>query len=344
MYGYLYVFAASILFGISPTLSTLLQKSGWTNGAILLNNEIFGAFYLFLLIRNKHLDLRISKKEFAASFGLGGIAFWGTNILLQISYEFLPNPGIASMFHFIYPVFVMTLMAIFFRERITLLKLMCIVSSLCGIFLIANISKTFNQDVKFLVGILAAIASGATYAVYIVSNDKSPAKDVHPLILPFYVLSGGAIYNILYLLATCDFCLDLSGRNVVYALTVPLCSFSALVTIAEGIRRIGPTKAAVINTLEPVVAMITSMLVFRNTPLTAQTVCGGALILFSTGLIAVLNDSKKRPAVNARKDGIRKTSYKKSRRKSGKGEKEMRSNQSITTGRRFGCGWDERSM
>ena len=298
--GYLYVLTASILFGISPALSALLQKNGWSNGAVLLNNELSGALYLFLLIRSRRISFRVSGREFAAAAGVSGAAFWGTNLLLQASYELLPNPGITTVLHFVYPVIVMGIMALLFRERITPLKLTCLVLSLCGVVLTAGVSGTSRQSAALLSGVLAALASGVTYAVYIVANDKSPARGIHPLVLTFYVLLGGAALNSVYLLISHDFGIDLSGGNPLYALAMPLCSFSALLAIAEGIRRIGPTRAAVINMLEPVVSMLVSAAVFPSEPLTARMTWGGALILLSTGAIALLNNSggKQRRLLN----------------------------------------------
>lgn len=289
--GYFYVIIASVLFGLSPTLSALLQKSGWSNGAILLNTEISGALCLLLLIRGKHGTLRIERRELAAAAGIGGVTFWGTNILLQASYQFLPNPGIATVLHFIYPVVVMSIMVFFFKEELTLPKLTCIGLSLCGIVLIVDASETSRQTAALLPGVLTALASGVTYAVYIIANDKSSAKRIYPLTLIFYVLLGGAAVNSVYLWVSHDFAIDLEGENLVYALALPLCSFSALLTIAEGIRRIGPTKAAVINMLEPVVAMVVSAAVFPDKPLTVHMVCGGVLILLGTGATALLNNS-----------------------------------------------------
>lgn len=289
--GYFYVIIASVLFGLSPTLSALLQKSGWSNGAVLLNSEIFGVLCLLLLIRGKRFPLRISGREFTAAAGIGGITFWGTNILLQTSYQYLPNPGIATVLHFIYPVAVMSIMVLLFKEQITLLKLACIGFSLCGIILVADISETSRQTAVLLPGVLSALASGVTYAVYIIVNDKSAAKKIDPLVLIFYVLLGGVMFNSIYLWITHDFAIDLSGRDLLYASALPLCSFSALLTIAEGIRRIGATKAAMINMLEPVVSMIVSAVVFPDKSLTVHMLCGGALILLGTGTIALLNDS-----------------------------------------------------
>lgn len=304
--GYLYVFMASVFFGISPTLSALLQNSGWSNGAVLLNNELFGALYLYVLIRSNHVSFRISRKELAAAAVLCGGAFWGTNIFLQISYHYLSNPGIATVLHFTYPIFVMLAMMLFFKERPTWLKLVCIAAASLGIVLIAGVSEASPQSAGPLRGALAAIASGAAYAVYIVSNEKSPAKTVQPLVFTFYVLLGGAVFNMVYLLFVRDFSLNFEGRNLICAIAVPLCSFSGLVTIAEGIHRIGPTRAAVINMMEPVVSMIVSLLVFQSGSLTVRALCGGGLILFSTGVIAVLNNADERPACKRRKKTIRK--------------------------------------
>ena len=163
--------------------------------------------------------------------------------------------------------------------------------------MITNMSGTTSQSNLLFVGALAAVASGATYAVYIISNEKSPAMTVHPLLFTFYVLLGGALFNIIYLNFTHDIYIDFRGNNFFYCIALPLCSFFGLVTIADGIRRIGPTRAAVINMMEPVMSMIVSCVVFRDEPLTTQMVLGGALILLGTGGIALLNHTVKNHSI-----------------------------------------------
>ena len=292
--GYLDVLAASVLFGISPTLSALLQRDGWSNNVVILNNEIFGALYLFCLIRLRGLSLRVKKGALLAAAGVGGAAFWGTNMLLQLSYEYLPNPGIATVFHFTYPIFVMLMMAAVFKERISLIKSLCMLLAMCGMVLIADVSGGVGEYRGFLVGAALAVASGVTYAVYIVSTGKSAAQVLPPSVLTFYVLVGGAACNLVYTLSTRRFHISLEGWNAVYALIVPVCSFLALTLIAEGIRRIGPTRAAAINMLEPVASLLISALVFRDGALTPRTILGSVLILTGTGIISVLKESPRK--------------------------------------------------
>ena len=246
---------------------------------------------------NKHIGFKISRKELAAAALLCGCAFWATNVFQQISYKLLPNPGIATILHFTYPLFVLLAMIVFFKEQITISKFLCVAVASVGIVLITNMSGTTSQSNLLFVGALAAVASGATYAVYIISNEKSPAMTVHPLLFTFYVLLGGALFNIIYLNFTHDIYIDFRGNNFFYCIALPLCSFFGLVTIADGIRRIGPTRAAVINMMEPVMSMIVSCVVFRDEPLTTQMVLGGALILLGTGGIALLNHTAKNHSI-----------------------------------------------
>lgn len=289
--GSLFVVLSSVFFGINPILATILQRGGWSNSAVLMNFQIFGALYLLIPIRLQKLSLRISRRELAAALLLGGGTYWATNSLLQASYRLLPSPGLATVFHFVYPVVVMVIMALFFGEKITLTKLGCIAIALCGIFLITDI--TGGTSSGYLLGVILALASGTTYAVYIVSNDKSAAKTLPPQVLTFYVMIGGTICTAVNMLFSHDFVLSLEGSMPIFALLQSLCPFMALLTMAAGIRRIGPTRASVINMLEPVASVLISALVFRDAPLDSRTLLGGGLILLAAGLITLFNDTGK---------------------------------------------------
>lgn len=297
--GYFDVLAASVLFGITPALSALLQRNGWSSNSIILNNEIFGALYLFCLIRLRGLSLRAKWRAVLAAAGIGGAAFWGTNMLLQLSYVYLPNPGIATVFHFTYPIFVMLMMAALFRERITPVKSVCMLLAMCGMLLLSDVSGGVGEYRLFFLGAAVATASGITYAIYIIATGKSAARVLPSSVLTFYVLVGGAACNLVYtIISARRFQISLEGWNAVYALITPVCSFLALTLIAEGIHRIGPTRAAAINMLEPVAALLISALVFRDGSLTPRTVFGSVLILAGTGVISVLKEPPRKKRTN----------------------------------------------
>lgn len=291
--GYLYVIAASVMFGLSPVLSTALQNNGWSAGTILLSCHAMGAGLLLCLIKGRGLSLRVSGKQLLQSVVLGGVFYWMTTALLQMSYQYLAKPGLSTMLHFVYPIVVMVIMVIVFRERFTAAKLLCMCLSLAGIYLIAGVTG-FSSDGTFLMGAIMALASGCTYALFIVANDKSGIRQMDSFVSTFYVMLSCFVYTLALFALPGGVQFQLSAGSVLCALALPLSNIAALVCISLGIHRIGSTRAAIINTLEPVVSLFASAIVFQDGALTGRTIAGSVCILAGAILLTQV-DSWARP-------------------------------------------------
>ena len=70
--GYLFIIVASIMYGIGPTFSALLQQEGWNQAAILFIGNSVGICILLILIRARKLSLKVRKNQLLPLLGLGG--------------------------------------------------------------------------------------------------------------------------------------------------------------------------------------------------------------------------------------------------------------------------------
>ena len=90
--------------------------------------------------------------------------------------------------HFIYPVFVSIVCVLFYKERLGLQKFIALLIATAGIacfFLGVDMSAGFSGG-TFL-GLFLAVASGVTYAFYIIYMDKSGLKNQPVFKISFYV-------------------------------------------------------------------------------------------------------------------------------------------------------------
>ncbi len=287
--GYLLIIIASVMYGVGPTFSTLMQRSGWNAATILFEGELVGAVLLFLLIKGRGLSLRLKREQVLPLLGLGGLSYLLMSMLLQSSYRYM-LAGLCTMLHFIYPIIVMVIMIAIFKERVTASKLLCMLLALLGICMIVGLP---GQPVEGNVPLGAALAasSGIAYAIFVVSNDRSAMAEVDAMVSTFYVLVVGGILVGLYLLLTGNFSANLEGANAIYAIVYPLFSVVALVCLARGVHCVGATRAAIINMLEPAVSMAVSVLVFGGSDVTAFTICGCVLIVASVITVTLTKDA-----------------------------------------------------
>ena len=89
---------------------------------------------------------------------------------------------------FVYPVLVAVIMALFFKEKITVVTMLCIVFALGGILLLYNGDNNLSLSIK---GTTLVLLSALFYAIYIVSVNRSVLKKIPTVKLTFYMLLFG---------------------------------------------------------------------------------------------------------------------------------------------------------
>ncbi len=94
------------------------------------------------------------------------------------------DAGIASTILFVYPVMVVVIMAVFFREKVNATTVVSIILALVGICLLYRGDAGILLSMK---GVLLVMASSLTYAVYIVIVNQSGIR-MSTMKLTFYVL------------------------------------------------------------------------------------------------------------------------------------------------------------
>ena len=190
--------------------------------------------------------------------------------------------GIASTILFVYPIMVAVIMALFFKERLTLLTVVCIVFALCGIGLLY---KNEDGDTLSATGVMLVMASALSYAIYIVGANRPTLKNIPTVKLTFYVL----VFGLSLFVGTTKGCTEVVVPQHWYlwlnlvALALFPTAISFLCT-TEAVHHIGATATAILGAMEPVVAVVIGVLVFGE-PMTERIALGILLILIAVTLV-----------------------------------------------------------
>ena len=125
---------SAIYFGFVP----LLMKTVYAGGG----NSFTAAFLrfglslplLFIFCKVKGVDLRVTREELKHFILITVCGYAGTTLLVFNAYNFIPT-GMATTIHFLYPTFTVAGLMIFFREKISRTKILCVVLCLTGVVL-----------------------------------------------------------------------------------------------------------------------------------------------------------------------------------------------------------------
>ena len=286
--GVLCVLAASVAYGVMPVFSKFALAEGMAAGAVVFWRFALSAvFALLFVLKSKFHYLTRAQLLHLLIFGILG--FGMTINLLTTSYQYLPT-GVATIFHFAYPLFIILAMAGLYREKITWPKAVACLLALAGIALLADFSGGLS-----LPGVLLALGSAVTYAAFVIASRKSSFAVLPPVQVILFVSGFSAVVFGVKGAVAGELALPPTAKAWGCLAVISLvCTVFALASLTQGIRLLGASTASVLNMLEPITSVVCGVLVFSE-PLGLRTLSGCALVLLATGFV-ILGD---RPAKKA---------------------------------------------
>lgn len=272
--GYIYTALSAIIFGLMPLLTKIIIARGATSLTIAFFRVFYVTVVLFFVLKIKKIDLRLEKRDFLSAILTSIFGSGLTIIILNESYNYV-DTGIATSLHFLYPLFVAILCCFFYGEKIKKKQIISLSFALVGI--ICFMSKGNGS----LFGYFLAIASGLTYAFYLVKMDKTGLVKMNALKLSFYLalFTTIEIFTMNLFMQDVVFKMDAIAYDLLLVLALSS-SFLATVLLQKGVLLLGSTRASFICLLEPVTSMIMGIL-WLNEALTFNKGLGGLAIIIS---------------------------------------------------------------
>lgn len=274
--GFISIITAAIIFGLTPILSKITYIEGSNPSMLVFLRSCISIPVLLVILKAKKISFKISNKNLLNIFLYSIFTSTITAFLLYSSYSYIPV-GIATTVHYVYPMLVAVILAVFFKEKISKLKLVTLIVSFIGI------SLFFDGDITSInkTGIIIAFTSGLSYGISLIIMDKSEIKTLYPFLVTFYCCLFSSICMIIILLTTDTFTLQLSTKAWFYSFIISLTVSTIAITLLQvGIKRIGPTTTAILLMFEPI-SSITIGTIALNENCTFKTIVGCSLILIS---------------------------------------------------------------
>lgn len=282
--GLLATMISAVFFGFIPLFVKTICAGG--------GNSVSAAFYRFFLsvpvlyiyLKAQGISMRITRTEFAKIALITIFGYGGTAVLLFSSYNFIPS-GMSTTIHFMYPVFTILGCMIFFKEKVSPLKLLCVVLCFGGILLFYN-----GESGGSILGMALSFLSGVTYAFYTIYLEKSGLQKMENLKLIFYMNTVAAAMILVMALLTAQFTLRLTplawGTAVFFATAT---SLIGVLGYQIGVKCIGPQNAAILSTFEPITSVIVGVLVYREA-FSARTLLGCLCVLSAVVIVAKMKE------------------------------------------------------
>ena len=259
------------------TIGLFVRNINLPSGEIALYRAVLAALLIgiFLLITKQKISFAKIKKELPLLI-LSGVAMGFNWILLFEAYKYT-TVSVATLSYYFAPVIVTIACPILFKEKMGLKQWLCFVMSTVGIVLITGIGD-LSQGSSHIKGILFGLGAASLYATVILLNKF--IKNVDGIHRTFLQFLSAIVVLVPYVLLTDGVNIHkLDSKGWIFLLAVGLIHTGVTYCLYfSSLKELPGQKAAILSYIDPLVAVLVSVVVLKET-MTVMQVIGGLLIL-----------------------------------------------------------------
>lgn len=263
--------------GIFGTIGLFVRNIPLPSGEIALYRAVLAALLIggFLLVTKQKIPFSKIKKEIPLLV-LSGVAMGFNWILLFEAYKYT-TVSVATLSYYFAPVIVTVACPILFKEKMIAKQWVCFLMSTIGIVLITGIGD-LSQGSSHLKGIAFGLGAASLYATVILVNKF--IKNVEGIHRTFLQFIAAIIVLVPYVLLTDGVNLQsLNGKGWAFLLVIGLVHTGITYCLYfSSLKELPGQKAAILSYIDPLVAVLISVVVL-NEKMTVMQIVGGLLIL-----------------------------------------------------------------
>jgi len=292
--GYGLVLLSATGFAFIPIFALYAYDSGVTVTTLLFLRFALAALFFFMYVSFKKKKWKVSLSQLFYLFLLGGIFYTMQSSFYFNAVKYIPS-SLAALLLYLNPIFVAVFSFFINQEALTKRTIIAIVVSFSGMLLVLGAPGGKIQPL----GIVLAVGAAMIYSIYIILGNKVTAH-VPPITASAYIALFAALSFFVWGIAsgTLHFQFDAKGWLPIIG-TSFVSSVLAMLTFFAGMNIIGPTNAAILSMLEPVITFLLSM-VFLQERMSFIQMIGGLIVLSGAMLVAMgkkqKNEKKEKKA------------------------------------------------
>jgi DME family drug/metabolite transporter len=278
--------AAASIWGTLGLFAKILYAQGVSFESLVAVRAAVGwaAVMIFVLATGGTRSLRVSGRDLAFLVPLGLVGI-GLFYLLYFYTVRESTVGTAAVLLYSSPAFVVVLARLFLGEALNAAKVLALFLTAGGILLVAGANDPANLEITPKV-LLTGLLSGLTYGLYSIFG-RPVAGRLGPSVILSYALFFGALLLVVAALPTLDSLSGLPASS--YALLLMLAVVHTTLAFALytfGLGLLGAGRAAIVATVEPVVAVALGAALLGE-DLTFPKVLGALLVISGAALAQV---------------------------------------------------------
>jgi len=282
---------AMVIFG---TIGLFVRYLSLPSSVITLFRGVGGTLFLLALnSRNKGFSAVGLKKNLLWLLLSGGAL--GFNwILLFESYRYT-SVAVSTLCYYLAPIMVILLSPVLLKEKLTLQKGLCVLTALIGMVCLSGVLQSGMPQGSELKGILFGLAAAVLYACIMLLNKQ--ISGISALDKTIFQLGISAVILLPYCLMTVKAdALNFSGSAVLLLAFVAIVHTGlAYALYFDALGAIPGQTAAIMSYIDPVIAVLASVLLLREPMLPAEGL--GAVLILGAAVFSEVKLPRKQKGV-----------------------------------------------
>jgi drug/metabolite transporter (DMT)-like permease len=287
--GTLLCLGSAAAFGAMGIFGKLAYEEGATVGTLLAARFAIAAAVLWVVIlaTGRLAQVRaLSHRDAGIALALGGLGYGAQAGAYFVALGRL-DASLLALLVYTFPTLVTVTAIVLGRDRLSPRIAVALVLASTGLVLMLATAREGALDP---LGTVLGLSAAVMYTVYILASEGITAR-VGPLALTTLVCTGAAVSLTVGGILADDLhpaAVSATGAGWLTGIAV-ISTVGAVALFFAGLHRAGPSTAAILSTLEPVVTVVLAFLVFGES-LGTIPLAGGVLVLLAVLVVRALRE------------------------------------------------------
>lgn len=274
--GVLLILVSGAAFGAMAVLARVAYRTGTDPGTLLFLRFLLAGLALAVYMWARRI--RFPRGRLLLILALMGGVWYFIQSLAYYTALTVASAGLVVLLLYLYPAMVVLISAVILREPLSRPKLVSLGLALAGTFL--TIGPGQGGEV---LGVLLALSAAVLYAGYVIVGGKVMEQTAAIPATTVVTLSAALSFG--GLVASQGPRLPELSIGWAATLGTAACCLIALCAFFAGIERVGPANAAILSTVEPLVAVVLAAF-FLGERIAPVRLVGGLCILLAVAFLA----------------------------------------------------------
>lgn len=249
-----------------------------SSGMLACTRGLLGGIFLLAVaaVKGKSFKFKSSRRQFI-TLCITGAAIGVNWMLLFESYNYT-SIAVSTLCYYMQPAMVILLSPIFFKEKLTVKKLVCVFISVLGIALVSGITDVSSIGLSDMKGMLFGLGAAVCYSAVVILNKKNNVEDMYGKTIVQLLSAAIVLFPYIFLTEKIDGT-SLDATSVILIIIMGILHTGVGYALYFGsMNSLKSQTVAIMSYIDPVFAIILSAAVLKER-MTVFSVLGAVMVI-----------------------------------------------------------------